>query len=263
MKKTFVKSAAAFGLCFTLLAGSASASAAYQTGNAQNANGMWNRTGFTRQNTKRGNLGQFGFNADSVNGQMVISEPGEYRLTGEMRGTVLVDPGQGDVNLVLDNARIDGASAPAIVAISGDRLNVELADGTRNIVFGGMDNEFGAAVYSDIPVTFDGNGQLDMMSQGPDAIRINENNLTFNGGDFRIQSGENAMNAENVSFNGGAFTFGDGMNLVAPGANRYMNGGTFQESPAPLGSSQQNRQFPAMPEGQPADAERDAQRQSA
>lgn len=41
-------------------------------------------------------------------GQLMITEAGTYRFVGSMRGTVMVDPGEGDVVLIMDNFRVDG-----------------------------------------------------------------------------------------------------------------------------------------------------------
>ena len=55
-----------------------------------------------------GALAQTDVNLDAQNGRLLISEAGTYTLTGSMRGTLWVDPGQGDVTLIMDNMRIDG-----------------------------------------------------------------------------------------------------------------------------------------------------------
>ena len=129
MKKAFGfgKAAAAVGLCVSLLAVASPVSAAMV--------GPENERYF----------GNGGPAAGGPGGQMVISEPGEYTLTGDMRGTVMVDPGAGDVHLILDGTRLDGANGPAIMAVSGDSLSIEMAPGSRNELAGGPQGQFGGA----------------------------------------------------------------------------------------------------------------------
>ena len=172
MKRRIVKTAAVAGLCLALLAGSVSASAACPG-----------------RDTKKPGPPAPGMEQTQPDGCMTIREAGEYTLTGNMRGTVYVDPGEGDVRLILDGAQIDGAGGPAIMAVSGDRLNIELAGGSVNAMRGGSAAQFGAAVYSQIPVAFEGEGRLDMRSAGPETIRVENGEPSFNGGDIRVQTG--------------------------------------------------------------------------
>ncbi|MBR1496803.1 MAG: carbohydrate-binding domain-containing protein, partial [Oscillospiraceae bacterium] len=226
MKKTFVKTAAAAGLCLSILACSLPASAAFV--------GAENNT-LSPELTQSGQ--SFSRARDLLNGQMVISEPGQYTLTGEMRGTVYVDPGDGGVRLVLDGAGIDGAGGPAIVAVSGSRLDISLAEGSVNRMRSGAESSFGAALYSEVPVSFEGSGRLDIRSQGPAAIRVGQGDLSFNGGDIRIEAGQNGLDAQNINFNSGAVSVSAALNMAVPSANINMNGGAFSEIPVPAASS--------------------------
>ena len=91
MKKNLLKSAAACGLCLTLLA--SSVSAAYSVPAVRT---FENRFPQQTMNQLPQNQQQ---NPDfnKMDGRMIISEPGDYTLTGDMRGTVFVDPGEGNV----------------------------------------------------------------------------------------------------------------------------------------------------------------------
>ena len=164
MKKNLVKSAAAVGLCLTMLVGGVSASAAYVNRDAGLPLGAEENPGYSQ-----------------AEGRMVISEAGEYTLRGNMRGAVFVDPGAGDVKLILDGVRLDGGNGPAIVAVSGDRLDIELPDNSRNSMMG----DPGAMIYSEIPVAFEGEGRLDLMDGEQDAIVVRGNDCSFNGADIR------------------------------------------------------------------------------
>ena len=67
--------------------------------------------------------------------RLTIEEAGVYTLAGSMKGTVYVDPGVGDVTLILDNADIRSANEPAIMAVSGDHLTIEIKDHTCNTIY--------------------------------------------------------------------------------------------------------------------------------
>ena len=54
---------------------------------------------------------------EQTDGRLEITEAGTYVLTGTMKGTVYVNPGEGDVELILDGADIDGGVSAGIVAV--------------------------------------------------------------------------------------------------------------------------------------------------
>jgi len=98
---------------------------------------------------------------EKTDGRIIISEAGDYTLTGSMKGTVYVDPGAGDVTLTLDNVSIDSGSGPAIRAVSGDSLTLKTAPGSVNSITGnGSTQKISAAVKSAAPVSFQNQGAL-------------------------------------------------------------------------------------------------------
>ena len=141
-----------------------------------------------------GALAQTDVNLNAQNGRLLISEAGTYTLTGSMRGTLWVDPGQGDVTLIMDNMRIDGGEGPGIAAISGDSLHVILANGTVNRVSdSAADSRYGAAIYCAVPTTFEGKGRLDVLSSNPMGIRGQEADLTFASGSYMIRAAQDSV----------------------------------------------------------------------
>ena len=61
-----------------------------------------------------------------------IDEAGTYVLTGSMRGSVVVDPGDGEVTLVMDDVNISSEGAPAIEVLSGNEVHIVLRRGSCN-----------------------------------------------------------------------------------------------------------------------------------
>ena len=140
---------------------------------------------------------QTDLNLNAQSGRLLISEAGTYTLTGSMRGTVWVDPGQGDVTLIMDNMQIDGGDSAGIAAVSGDSLHVILANGTVNRVSdSAADARYGAAIYCGIPTTFEGKGRLDVLSSNPVGIRGQDADLTFTSGSYMIRSAQDSVNTD-------------------------------------------------------------------
>ena len=131
---------------------------------------------------------QSDLNLNAQNGRLLIGEAGTYTLTGSMRGTVWVDPGQGGVTLILDNITIDGGESAGIAAVSGDSLTVILADGTVNSVQdGGSNATYDAAIFCAVPTRFEGSGRLNVTGNNKYGIHGQNADLTFASGSYYIQ----------------------------------------------------------------------------
>ena len=188
-------------------------------------------------------------------GRLEITEEGSYILTGTLQGTVYVDPGEGDVELILDGADIYGGDNPGIYAVSGDSLTITLPEGSVNRISGNGGNLKSATIYSTVDTTFDGDGALYVISEAGSGIATSDADLTFDGGSYAITAPENGIAAEGQEQ--GELTVNDGHfsilaeNTVDPNANFFMNGGAFDE-PFPENLSI-NGQAPQMNGQQPAE----------
>ena len=125
--------------------------------------------------------------------RLMIREPGTYTLTGSMKGTVYVDPGKGDVKLILDNADIEGVSEPAIMAVSGDSLTIEMKERSYNRLADTGNNVEDAAVLSLVDTTFRGCGCLQTEGNRRYGIRTEEADLTFARGKYLFVSKETGI----------------------------------------------------------------------
>ena len=218
MKKTFTATAAILAACLALTATAAAANI------PMNAN---TSLYFTQQSISQ----PMSVSSDAPfrmeTGTLLISEPGSYTLTGQMTGTVFVDPKYGEVNITLDGAGIDGQNGPAIAAISGERLNINIAGGSVNRLEGAPDDSFGAVLYSNVPVEIGGNGQLDLTSMGRYAVRVENADIIFSGGNITMNTQGFGIEAQNAFFNGGNVIFEVGSGNFAPGTEVITDGGTF------------------------------------
>ncbi len=191
---------------------------------------------------------------DEAVGRLEITEEGTYILTGTLDGTVYVDPGEGDVELILDGVDINGGDQPGIIAESGDSLTINLPEGSINRIGGNAGNLYSATIYSTIDTTFTGDGALYVISDTANGIAAENADLTFEGGSYAITAEENAITAQGdqpgeLTVNDGHFST-DAINNVDPEANFNMNGGEFFE---PLPESFNMNQFgQPMNEGIPS-----------
>ncbi len=166
-------------------------------------------------------------------GRLEITEPGTYVLNGKMEGTVYVDPGEGDVRLVLDGADINGGNAPAIYAVSGDSLTIELPEGSVSRLTDGEENkDFGSVIFSRIDTFFEGNGSLYIFGSRKDGVHVEDAQLIFNGGAFAVKAPENGIitcgnRPLGIQFNGGHFSI-QADTPVNPGAEMIRTGGAFE-----------------------------------
>lgn len=167
-----------------------------------------------------------------ITGQLLIDSAGTYSLTGTLAGNVLVDPGAGDVTLVLDGATIESANTAGIAALSGDSLTIALAAGTENTVSdGGSDDDCDAAIYSAVDLTFEGDGALTVNGNNQEGISTEGADMTFNGGVYTVTSADDGINAGGdgglITFNGGSFTINASGDGIDSNAAAVFNGGTI------------------------------------
>ena len=241
MKKTaFVKKAGIGIMCAAMAAGTVSASVTPEkaVGNMKAAEANAAETNTLETNAAGMNVSEMdaeGIRMDETTGRIVISEAGNYTLTGNMKGTVFVDPGVGDVVLTLDNVKIDGVHSAGIAAVSGDSLTIRMADGSVNkICDGGQDENYTAAVYSRTDLTFEGSGVLNIEANNRQAIQMENASVFFDGGEYRIKSCGTGIcisgdKSGSITMNSGSVYIHAAGNSIDPNTNVVMNGGTIVE----------------------------------
>ena len=139
---------------------------------------------------------------------ITISEAGNYTLTGEFGNTVLIDA-DGEVILNLNNAKIDNKVTAALANISNNPLTINLLDGTTNVFSDGGSSEYDSCVYSAGSLTIKGTGSLEVYGNQEDGegISTKNNNLTIDGGNIKIISNDDGLNAGG---DGGTIKINDG-----------------------------------------------------
>ncbi|MDR1687761.1 MAG: carbohydrate-binding domain-containing protein, partial [Clostridiales bacterium] len=133
---------------------------------------------------------------NTANSVITISAEGTYRVKGSRENCqILIDAGENDrVRLILDGAEIRCKTAPAILVKSaydplkaGDAgVTIELAANSKNSVYGATGANNNGAVSSDVSVTLNGGGYLDITAEN-EGIET-QKHLTVNGGIITINS---------------------------------------------------------------------------
>ena len=160
----------------------------------------------------------------SVNGSTVtISSAGNYLLTGDLSGQIVVDvPGTDDtVQLILDNASITNDTSAAIYVLNADKVFVTTTEGSVNKVsttgaFVQTDeNAVDGAIFSKDDIVFNGEGTLNVTSAQGHAI-VSKDDLKITSGTYELTSAEKALSANDlIGIAGGDITIDagdDGLN---------------------------------------------------
>ena len=155
----------------------------------------------------------FGFGgsgSSNDNASSMISVSGTHELKGEYQ--CLTVKTTNDVKLILNNASITCENGPAIyIEESGD---VEIVLKGENTISVTTNDDLEGAIHSKEDLVFSGDGSL-KLTGNLDGI-VSKDTLTFNGGNYTIETGDDAIKGkDNVIINGGVFNLtssgGDGI----------------------------------------------------
>ncbi|WP_297280814.1 carbohydrate-binding domain-containing protein [uncultured Anaerococcus sp.] len=189
-----------------------------------------------------------------------ITSSGNYELTGSLEdGSLIIDVDKdsdnGEVNLVLNNVRINSNDATPIYIKEAEKVNIILADGSTNAISQATiettDEDFpSAAIFSKADLEIKGEGSLDVKTEYNDAITskdtlsissgnitldaaqdglVGKDELIIDGGEITIESGKKALRSTNEEK--GYLTINDGkirINSSDEGLEAYhiaVNGG--------------------------------------
>lgn len=142
----------------------------------------------------------------SVSGSTVtINAAGNYLLTGELNGQIVVDvPGTEDkVQLILDNATITNDTSAAIYVLNADKVFVTTTEGSVNKISttGAFiqtdENAVDGAIFSKDDIVFNGEGALNVTSVQGHAI-VSKDDLKITSGTYELTSAEKALSANDL-----------------------------------------------------------------
>ena len=119
--------------------------------------------------------------------ELVISEKGNYVLSGSFSGRIVIDvPEEDKVRLILNGAAITSAEGPAIYEKQADKLIITLAADTENVLTDGApvaddDDTVGAALYTEDDLSVNGSGNLTVNGTQKHGIQSKADLIIANG----------------------------------------------------------------------------------
>lgn len=167
-----------------------------------------------------------------------ITTGGQYHLTGELQGTLVINATEENVHLFLDNASIISKSGPAIYCHETNKLVITLMPNTKNTISDSgsyhADTEVEACIYSECDLTFNGTGDLSVNGYYKDAIRSRDV-VKILDGVYTIKCKRSGIHGtDGIVISGGDFMISSekyGLKTTKAGAegrgNAIISGGTF------------------------------------
>lgn len=143
---------------------------------------------------------------------VVITEPGEYLVTGSLSNGMLKIDCDGDkVILHLNNVSIHNENGPAIYVENGlSRVEISIAESSENILSCGKkliyidDDEPNGVIFSRSDLTVSGSGILRVTAEAMDGI-VSKDDLKIQGGELYIDAARHGIRGKDaVEITGGA-----------------------------------------------------------
>lgn len=155
-----------------------------------------------------------GGGAKAEGNTVTVGAVGEYRLSGELNGQIVVDTGEDavDVTLILDGAQITNPEGPAIWVKQAKNVHVQLAAGSENLLVSGTeadlasydDTRSGAALFSEDDLILEGEGSLTVHGYLNNGVTCKDD-LKILGGALEVLSANNGIRAsESITVSGGS-----------------------------------------------------------
>lgn len=121
----------------------------------------------------------------------LITKPGCYVLSGELKGTVRIDAEDQMVHLVLNGATVDSVHGSALEVMSAGKVIVTLQENTENTLQDSgaypKDTDADACLFSQCDLTINGSGALNVYGYHKDAVHTKDM-LKILGGNLFVQS---------------------------------------------------------------------------
>ena len=162
-----------------------------------------------------------------------ITDGGTYTFSGTGNDCQITVDTKDAVELILDGVNLF-ASKPLIYVHSAKAVTVTLADSSENtLVIESADEDESAAIFSEADLILGGNGALTVKSSRDDAI-VCKKNISVSGGIYDLEVGHNGIDSEQViTFDGGDFNINAGNDAIKSENNEpelakiTFNGGSF------------------------------------
>lgn len=159
---------------------------------------------------------------------VTVYSGGTYMLGGELRGQLIVDTqkNNGDVTLILDNARILCSEGPAIWIEKATSCRLVLNEDTVNELSAEKTGE--CALFADEQLIIEGTGSLNINSAGGDGV-LGRKNLAIYGGVLTVQADRRGLHTRKLmEIDGGVLTVSAGRKGLSAKDGMTISGGKIQ-----------------------------------
>ena len=171
-------------------------------------------------------------NLDSKTSDVTITKGGTYYISGSFNNTLIVDTGDEEVEIVLDNVTISNSKTAAIVGLNAKKITINLKDDTINSLSDGGNSNYDGCIFSNSELLFTGKGKLIVngnQSEG-EGIATEAQDITFDSGIYEITSNDDGINAggdgATIMINAGTFYINASGDGIDSNKDAIINGGT-------------------------------------
>lgn len=142
-----------------------------------------------------------------------VTAEGDYLLSGEFDGRIVIDAGKNDkVRLILAGLRLTSSDSAAVFVRKADKATLTLAEGSENTILTGRnlliddDEELDAAVYSKADLVINGSGSLNVDSPAGHGI-LSKDDLRLIDGVITVNAyGDGIRGRDAVQMKGGSIS---------------------------------------------------------
>ena len=129
------------------------------------------------------------YSTTSITKAKEITKEGVYNITGDIKGTIVVDAKDKNVKLVLNNATITAEEGPAIYVKNAKIVYIELSgDNTLN---GNATTDLNGIIYAKSDLSIEGDGTINITSN-KDGI-VSKDNLKILSGTYNIKAEDDGI----------------------------------------------------------------------
>ncbi len=107
--------------------------------------------------------------------ELLITDAGDYRLSGELHGSIRIRAEEQIVHLFLNGVNVTSVTAPAINVESAGKVIITAESGTENTLTDGskyISDDCDACIFSMSDITINGSGSLTVSGYYKDARRV-------------------------------------------------------------------------------------------
>ncbi|MDR2525408.1 MAG: carbohydrate-binding domain-containing protein [Oscillospiraceae bacterium] len=173
-----------------------------------------------------------GDGAEARGSEILITQTGNYRLSGSYDGRVRIEAGKGAVHLELVNAEITSPAGAAIYAANADQLDIVLAENTANTLTAAIaavgEEEEKAALFSEVPLLLRGNGKLIITEAFRHGI-ASDDTMIVQGGVYDITAATDGLHTnDEMIIQNGSFTLACGSDGMGSEKNLDIKDGLIK-----------------------------------